>query len=112
MMKVDVAHIRAAEPLSDGSYLAVTIQDRGDCGVMVWAGRLDASTATRHESDCDPSNYTHRENVSFMSWRDVAEYFEGREFEPLIQQFIEQYMRHETSPATSRRRDESARARA
>ncbi len=88
MLKVDVVHLRAEQPLADGTYLAVTMLSRGEHGVMVWAGHLDPSAAGASAEDISLHDYVKREAVSFMAMTDALDYFEGRPVFDLVQRVI------------------------
>ncbi len=95
MMSVNSAHARESQPLGDGTWRALTLINRGEHGVLVWAGRLRADALRLEADDVVSTDYVQRETVSFMSWDDAIDYFRGREFEPLLAEAL----------ATARRRD-------
>ncbi len=89
-------HARAHAPLPDGSYVAVTISDRGTLGLMVWAGHLAAHAADTLAEDVTLGDYVQHEAVSFMSWHDVLEHFQGRDVEPVVAQLLRTH--HKDTP--------------
>lgn len=93
MMRVSTAHLREPGPQPDGTYRAVTILNRSPHGIMVWAGKLYATSADIGAEEISPGDYAKREAVSFMAWNDAIEYFKEREYESLINELMRQTSR-------------------
>lgn len=85
MMHTRRAHEREPAPSPDGSYRAVTLINRGPLGIVVWAGALAPPAADKADEDIEAADYHSRMAVSFMSWRDVLDYFQASPFAPLIE---------------------------
>lgn len=84
MAPLSTAHTCSPEPLQDGTYLAVTVIDRGKHGITVWAGRLHPLAFDVEADEVSDRDYIERETVNFMAWSDVLEYFEDRPVLPLL----------------------------
>lgn len=93
MMRVSTAHLREPEPQDDGTYRAVTILNRSPHGIMVWAGKLHATSAEVGSEDVSPNDYATREAISFMAWVDAVDYFKGREYESLLNELMRETSR-------------------
>ncbi|WP_440222824.1 hypothetical protein ACQQ2N_17355 [Dokdonella sp. MW10] len=86
MQNGPIAHVSDRERLSDGTRYAVTVHFRGDFGMMVWAGRLDASAADSDSDAISPRDYVERQSVNFMTWADALEYFDRAPFRRLLEE--------------------------
>ena len=95
MMRNLVAHVVEAKPGEDGNLHAITMHDRGEQGVLVWAGLLARGAEARTATTIQMADYARRETVSFMSWRDVEGYFAGGPYAPLVAELMAVHKRNE-----------------
>ena len=84
MLRKGSLHARDAEPLADGSYLAVTLINRPPHGVMAWAGTLSKEAVSKEASNIEIGDYDQVEKVSFSQWVDVWDYFAGRQYDAIL----------------------------
>lgn len=103
MMRSSVAHVLCSSRQADGRVYAITMQNRDAHGVLVWAGRLEPLAEGKSAEDIGPGDYHTRETVSFMSWRDIEQYFEGRPFAHLVDHLIAAHKRNESAGEDGKR---------
>ncbi len=63
--------------------------------MLVWAGKLRPGAEAKAGTDVTSSDYLERTTISFMSWTDVAGYFENQVYEILVARLIATAKRHE-----------------
>jgi hypothetical protein len=96
MMHSGVAHVVAPQRRDDGRMLAITLHNRGEQGVLVWAGVLEPAAASKTAEDIESSDYFQRETVSFMSWSDISDYFANRPHAPLLAELMATHKRNDS----------------
>ncbi len=94
MMHSNVAHVMCSDVLEDGTRYAITMRNRGEHGVLVWAGRLAPSAHGKSADQIERSDYQVRETVSFMSWLSARDYFMTRPFSHLLVELIAVHKRN------------------
>lgn len=69
-------HVRDRFPLPDGTYRAVTVEQRAPHSLLAWAGRIHGEAANKACVDIGPGDYVCRQVISVCGWRDIWDYFE------------------------------------
>jgi hypothetical protein len=101
MLKTCVAHVAGAEKDADGRVLGMTMFNRGEHGVLIWAGRLHSHAEDKRPDDITPGDYFSRETVSFMSWQDIETYFAQPAYAPVVNTLLTQFKRYERPSGSS-----------
>lgn len=96
MMRSGVAHLVSPQRRDDGFVHAVTLHNRGQHGVLVWAGVLGREAEAKTAGDIESSDYLQRETVSFMSWGDMTDYFANRPYAILLAELIVAHKRNDS----------------
>ncbi|MBN8482042.1 MAG: hypothetical protein J0L88_10685 [Xanthomonadales bacterium] len=95
MMRNPVAHVVDPGRREDGSLHAITMHDRGERGVLVWAGTLVRGAEGKNAATIEMADYATRETVSFMSWHDIEGYFAAGPYAPLVAELMAVHKRNE-----------------
>ena len=103
MMRSSVVHVQCTSRQEDGRVYAITMQNRDAHGVLVWAGRLEPLAEGKSAEEIESGDYHLRETVSFMSWHDIEQYFEGRPFAHLVDRLIAAHKRNESAGQDGKR---------
>ena len=74
-MQKPAAHARTETRHDDGRLFAVSLFDRGSCGVLAWVGRLHQAAENKPVEALNRGDFHARQVVSLMTWHDVEEFF-------------------------------------
>jgi len=97
MLRSAVAHVVDLSSRGDAGPYAMTMFNRGENGVLVWAGQLRESSLSKPAEEVEANDFAVRETVSFMSWRDIEAYYAETSLAPLVEKLIAGYKRKDTA---------------
>ena len=95
MLKFEVAHVVSNFRDEDGRAYAMTMFNRHENGILVWAGKLHREAEVKAGEDIRVADYFQRITVSFMSWRDVDTFFTAKPFASLVDELAVKAKRRE-----------------
>jgi len=103
MLRSSVAHVRSEERDSEGRCYAITMFNRLEKGVLVYAGRLRSTAESKDGEAITADDYELRQTASFMWWQDVRQYFSRPPYRALVERLIAEYKRNERATDASAR---------
>ena len=95
MLLTAVAHAVSSTRAQDGCRYAVTMVNKGERGVLVWAGHLNPEAEHKTSENISSSDYSVRQTMNFTLWHDVRAHFEYPPYAELVNELIASYKRRE-----------------
>lgn len=94
-MHSSVAHVVSDERDVNGRRYAMTMFNRMDKGVLVYAGHLRTGAESKKSEEITADDYELRQTASFMWWQDVQNYFSSPPYRALTERLVADYKRNE-----------------
>jgi hypothetical protein len=98
MLLSPVAHVVSEERAADGCRFAMTVVDKGERGVLVWAGHLDPGAEQKAADAITSKDYRVRQSLNFTSWHDIRAHFRSAPYTGLVAQLVASFKRKEHAP--------------
>lgn len=95
-MELNAAHVLSDERDEQGRCYAMTMFNRQEKGVLVYAGRLRQEAESKVAEEITREDYDLRQTASFMWWRDVRGYFAHPPYRALAEWLFAEYKRHDS----------------